>query len=137
MKYQRSAVLHVSAAWHWLLTFLSKSSALTWHWIQLHLSRKNSISAFQILCHNFRVSPVLFPGIESWNCRVIPKIVLILESGPMDQYHVYPCLIYLRRHIYGERNSGIFGKNPHIFVPPKFWPPLQNPPNKFFCNLLE
>ena len=45
--------------------------------------------------------------------------------------------IYLRRHIYGERNSGIFGKNPHIFVPPKFWLPLQNPPNKFFCNLLE
>ena len=24
--------------------------------------------------------------------------------------------MYLRRHIYGERNSGIFGKNRHIFV---------------------
>ena len=46
--------------------------------------------------------------------------------------------VYLRRHIYGERNWGIFEKKyPHIFILSKFWPPFQNPPNKFFCYLLE
>lgn len=44
---------------------------------------------------------------------------------------------YLRIHIYGERNSGIFRKNPHFTVLALFRTPLQNPPNKFFCNLLE
>ena len=37
----------------------------------------------------------------------------------------------------GNEIRGFLEKNPHFIVLALFRTPLQNPPHKFFCNLLE